>query len=256
MSTNTSFVQQYSCQTGNYTYYSFNSYYPADAFDTLSNGYIVLMNYYYIIRFTSTSDSYMVSYSSTANIFAASYKNNEFVYLTGNSNSSSSINVYYGSGSLGQSINYTGNVIKAVDATENYLAAVDVYGYLVISTYDRDHSYDGDFPGWAIGLIVGVIVIIFIIGAIVNVVKARKRRQAMNGNHYNQFNNDPIPQPYFPNQPSGQQTSANNFNPGPFVQSNQPWNANQPPVYVHTYNQPNQQPSQNPYQANQPRNWE
>ncbi len=214
-----------------------------------------MLNYYYIFKFTSTTDSNYVTYSTSANIFAASYKNYEFVYLMANSNSSSYIYTHYGDGSLGQMIDYTGYTVKAIDATENYMASIDTYGYFVLASYDNGNSNGGDFPGWAIGLIVAFIVIIFIIAAIVNIVKARKRKQAMSGNNYNQFNNNQVPQPYLGNQPTGQQTSANNFNPGPYVQQNQSWNANQP-VYIHPYNnQPNQQPNQNPYQSNQPRNW-
>ncbi len=51
-------------------------------------------------------------------IFAARYKNNEFIYLLGNSNISSMyIHVYYGDGYFGQTVKYTGNTINAIDAT-------------------------------------------------------------------------------------------------------------------------------------------
>ncbi len=115
VSTNSSSLLQYSCSNG-YAYGSLYTYYPALAFDTLSNGYIVLMSYLSIIRFTSTSDSYIVSYNSSANIFAASYKDNEFVYLMSNFNYSSCIYLHYGDGSLGQTISYQ-DLIMAIDAT-------------------------------------------------------------------------------------------------------------------------------------------
>lgn len=138
-STNTSIVQEYSCSTGNTTYQSFNSIYQTYAFDITPNGYIVSLNYYYMNRFKEFAYIVQTTLSSSANIMAATCIDQTFVFVLANSTgyNSSSLFVYYGDGSLAQTLNYTTSTVKAIDVTVNKLCVVDSYGYLYISSYSN-----------------------------------------------------------------------------------------------------------------------
>ena len=265
--TNTSYVYQYDCYTGNYSSTTLYTYYPATDIDIVPGGYkeIVLLNNNYILNFRNTSTTTMVSYSEYADLVAASYYNGESIYILANSNTSSNLYVHTSTGYLRQTISNT-YTIKAIDASTTYLCALDMYGYLVIysyNSYDPDDYVPSSFSVVAIVLMSIFLPFIFV-GLIVCIaVKAKKRRQAQMVNNYNRFNNEPINPQYFPNNqtiippPSGQQYSGNSINPQPAQQA---WNSNpQPQPYFNTYTQPYQPPVQpgqsNPYQANQPSNW-
>lgn len=91
-----------------------------------------------------------------------------------------------------QTITYNYNKIKAIDASNTYLLAVDEYGYLLTFSYSSYHPDDytpANFPGWAIALITSFFFFICVVGFVMMVVKARKRRQRQTVNNYNRFNN-------------------------------------------------------------------
>lgn len=196
---------------------------------------------------------------------AASYNNYKVNLITASINSSSFLYVYDSVGSLKQTIVYSSSYLKAIDASKNYLVAVDSAGYLAIITYSTqpDIVITG-FPVWAIVLISSCLFLLCVIGAVVMIVRARKRRLAIAAvNGYNRFNDPQPSQTYFPN------NQAFNANTQPFVganQGSQGWNANQAWIKNQNENRgfspalpSNQGSSQpatiNPYQANQPSNW-
>jgi len=242
------------------------TYYAATDMDIVPGGNkeVVLLNYNYIVKFKdSTSAAELVTFPENANLIAASYYNGEAIYILANANTSSYLYVHSTSGATIQTLTYNSYTIRAIDASNTYLCAVDSYGYLLtfsFNPYSPDDYTNKGFPGWAIALITSVLFFICVAGIVMMVVKARKRRQAQMVNNYNRFNNEPINPQYFPNNqpiippPSGQQYSGNSINSQPA------WNSNpQPQPYFNTYTQPGQpsvQPGQsNPYQANQPSNW-
>lgn len=151
------------------------------------------MNYNYIVKINNSSSfSDIASYSESANLLAASYKNGEIVYVLANSNSSSYLYVHTSTGYLKQTIIYNSNIITAIDASTTYLCAVDSYGYLLTysySSYNPDDYTPSSFPGWAIALMTSLFFFICVVGMVMMVVKARKRRQAQMVNNYNRFNN-------------------------------------------------------------------
>lgn len=157
------------------------------------NNEVVMLNTNYIYKVRSGSTAYtdMVSYSEYANLITTSYYNGEIVYILANANTSSNLYVHYASGVLKQTITYNTYTIKAIDASTMYLCTIDNYGYLSIysySPYDPDYI-SSDFPAWAIVLMTTLFFFLCVVGLVLMVVKARKRRQAQMINNYNRFNN-------------------------------------------------------------------
>ena len=155
----------------------------------------------------------------------------------------SRMEVYDDNGSYKQNLQY--GTIQALDCSAKYLVAVDNSGYISINTSAGSIDTDG-FPGWAIGLIVGVVVLFIIVAVVIKFVKKKRAKAAMGINNYNQIDNQiPPPQPYFPNNQG--------YNPV-IVPSNQAFNQNQGYAPNQGYN-PYPTQNTNPYSANQPRNW-
>lgn len=157
------------------------------------NKEVLLLNYNYIFNFKdSTSSAEFVAYSESANLITSSYYNGETIYILANANISTYLYVHSTSGATIQTITYNSYAIRAIDASNTYLCAVDNYGYLLtfsFKPYTPDDYSKKDFPGWAIALITSVLFFICVAGIIMMSVKARKRRQAQIVNNYNKFNN-------------------------------------------------------------------
>lgn len=153
----------------------------------LSNGYIVIFDSTFATRFTSSSDYSKVTYVSSGDIFAASSRDTQFFYIFGGSTS----NLIYvddgNDGRLLQSLSYTSYSVKAIDASDSYLAIIDNYGYLSIASYEYSYPSGGS-SAWIIFLIVGVVALAIVV-CIIKISKARKAKQAMKLNNYNNLIN-------------------------------------------------------------------
>lgn len=125
----------------------------------------------------------------------------------------------------------------SIDCSNKYLVSLDSYGNVAYNTYSS-------FPGWAIGLIVGFVVLVIIVSAVIGKTRRNRRLRANQGfDNYNQVDNgNPNPsEPYF-NNGGNQQGAYVPPNQGPYNPPNQGYNNNN-------------NNNSNPYQANQPRNW-
>jgi len=226
---NTSYVYQYSTSTGAYTGYSVYTSYDVKAFDTLSSGYIAVLNNWYVYTFSSSMSYSYFSYSGTANSFAVITKDSQDYYIMANVNSSYTLTVIDTNGYVKQNLTYLTYTARAIDTSRKYLVSVDSEGYLSINTFatqDDSIVINVDFPGWAIALIVSCVLVIILIIVAVAIVKARKRKLALAGlNGYNQFNSgEPqISAQYFPNN-QGYNPTNPTYPPAP---ANQGWNNNQ-----------------------------
>ncbi len=185
-------LQVYDCVGGYYNNSLISFSYTARDFDVLSTGEVLLLTDYYIYKinnYTSYNSIY-ISYSYTA--LASSYKNYTYSYITTNLNYSSNLYVYGQNGLSKQNITFNLNYCRAMDAGNTYLVTADSGGYLNIISYTdtTDIVINVDFPGWAIALMVSFIFLLCVIGVVVMVVRAKKRRQAQQAaGGYNQFNN-------------------------------------------------------------------
>jgi hypothetical protein len=177
ISTNSSNVDMYLCSSGKFYGYSFYLLDPVLQWGlrndgsviglTVSNNLYKVTNYYSVYNQGSISTSAMSMGSCP----------NTHTVIVGES-SSHNIKVYDDRGTLKQTLNYMTNTVSGVDCTDNYLGTVDSYGYVGINTYES--TVVVDFPGWAIGLIVGGVFFVvagIIVAIAIRVVKKRKMRQ-------------------------------------------------------------------------------
>ena len=287
---NNNYVYSYNCSTGNYIASVAYTSFVVTSFNKVNNGDIVFTDMFYVYRMNS-SMSYTKAYmSGSFNTVVGSYKNGEFLYIIMYTNSSLNLRVFDSNGNSRQTLSYGYSTYSSIDASANFLVYGDSSGSVGIVTYQTESPIviDVKFPIWAIVLISVGLFLIFVVGIVVCVVKARKRRLAMAANGYNRFNDAqgtnafiPNPQPHSPVNPVNPQPYPawnNNQNQGwnqgqNWNNQNQTWNQQQ---QNQGWNQQQQnqgwnnqapkglpvepvvavQPTpQNPYQANQPSNW-